>query len=165
MVGRPSPPPLDDGVTARMSRMPVRNSKPEVALRRALHARGLRFRLHGSMPGRPDIVFTRARIVVFVDGCFWHGCLQHGVLPKNNRDWWREKLAATRERDERKDAALLALGWLPIHVWEHQSPAEAAEVIENCWRMRNAPRQAPTSVQIECDILDVDLPTPEGYRS
>lgn len=122
------------GVSALMSRMPVRNTKPEIALRRELHDRGLRFRIHADLPGRPDIVFTRAKIAVFVDGCFWHGCPEHGVLPMNNRDWWRDKLAATRNRDERKDAALIALGWLPMHVWEHQKPAAAAELVESLWR-------------------------------
>jgi DNA mismatch endonuclease (patch repair protein) len=100
--------------------MPRESTKPEVALRRALHARGFRFRLHRrDLPGTPDIVFPRQRLAVFVDGCFWHGCAEHGVLPKNNREWWRAKLAANVERDARKDAALVAMGWTPLHLWEH----------------------------------------------
>lgn len=134
-TGRPVP--KNEMVSAQMSRMPRRSTKPEVALRRVLHARGLRFTLHrGDLPGRPDIVLSRARIAVFVDGCFWHGCGRHGVLPKNNREWWREKLASNSERDRRKDAELEANGWLPLHVWEHTPVTEMADVIEAAWRER-----------------------------
>jgi DNA mismatch endonuclease (patch repair protein) len=120
-----------------MSRMPRSSTKPELALRRALHARGLRFRLHRrDLPGTPDVVFTRARIAVFVDGCFWHACLEHCVAPKNNREWWQAKLAANIERDRRKDAELQQLGWLPIHLWEHTPVEEMVEVVMTSWRLR-----------------------------
>ena len=90
-------------VSEQMSRMPRSSTGPEVALRRALHAAGLRFRVHlRELPGTPDIAFTRAKVAVFVDGCFWHGCAQHGVLPKNNREWWREKLGRNRDREQRE---------------------------------------------------------------
>ena len=94
---RRRPEPLSAAVTAQMKRMPRRDTGPEVGLRRELHKRGLRFRVHvRSLPGRPDIVFTRARLAVFVDGCFWHGCSEHGTLPKNNREWWRRSSPAPR---------------------------------------------------------------------
>jgi DNA mismatch endonuclease (patch repair protein) len=110
-----------------MKRMGRRNTAPELALRKALTALGLRYRLHRrDLPGTPDITFIRARVAVFVDGCFWHGCVEHGVMPKANRDWWRAKLEANRRRDETKDRALVEAGWLPLHVWEHQDAAEAA---------------------------------------
>ena len=73
---------------------------------------------------------------MFVDGCFWHGCPQHGSLPKNNREWWRAKLDTNQLRDRRKDAELVSLGWLPIHVWEHEEVQAAAEMIERLWRER-----------------------------
>jgi len=112
---------LSAAVSRQMSRMPTASTEPELALRRTLHARGLRFRLHRrDLPGTPDIVFPRARVAVFVDGCFWHGCPEHGVLPKNNREWWIEKLTKTAERDRRKDEELVQLGWTPIHLWEHE---------------------------------------------
>lgn len=117
--------------------MPRRDSGPEVRLRSELHKRGLRFRLHRKdLPGRPDIAFPVAKVAVFVDGCFWHACPEHGVLPKNNREWWKVKLAATRERDRRKDAELEVMGWLPIHVWEHEDVATAASQIEQIVRSR-----------------------------
>lgn len=125
-----SPAPLNGVVSSQMSRMPRSSTKPELALRRALHAHGVRFRLHRrDLPGTPDIVLPGARIAVFVDGCFWHGCTEHGTLPKNNRSWWAAKLAANRERDRRKDAELAALGWAPMHLWEHTPIDEMVEVV------------------------------------
>ena len=73
---------------------------------------------------------------MFVDGCFWHGCPDHGVLPKNNREWWREKLETNRQRDERKDAALADLGWLPIHFWEHEPLEGMVNSVLRLWRER-----------------------------
>ena len=125
-----SPAPLNGVVSSQMSRMPRSSTKPELALRRALHAHGVRFRLHRrDLPGTPDIVLPGARIAVFVDGCFWHGCTEHGTLPKNNRSWWAAKLAANRERDRRKDAELAALGWASVHFWEHTPVNEMVEVV------------------------------------
>jgi DNA mismatch endonuclease (patch repair protein) len=87
-------------VSAQMSRMPRASTKPEVALRKRLHAQGLRFRLHRrDLPGTPDIAFARQKVAVFVDGCFWHACPDHGVIPKNNREWWMAKLAKNLSRD------------------------------------------------------------------
>lgn len=128
--------PLDSGVSQRMARMPRRHTKPEKALRAELHARGLRFRLDSRLPGRPDIVFTRARIAVFCDGCYWHVCPEHHTWPKNNADWWREKLLANVARDRRQDKKLAELGWLPLRVWEHESISEAADRVEREWRER-----------------------------
>jgi DNA mismatch endonuclease (patch repair protein) len=127
---RSTPIPSSAAVSAQMQRMGRRNTAPEIALRRALTALGLRYRLHRrDLPGTPDIAFVGARVAVFVDGCFWHGCPDHGVMPKANRDWWRTKLEANRTRDERKDRALVEAGWLPMHVWEHEDPAAAAVAI------------------------------------
>ncbi len=131
------PPAKSSMVSAQMSRMPRSSTGPEVLLRRRLHAAGLRFRVHvRTLPGTPDVVFTRARLVVFVDGCFWHGCPVHGVLPKHNRDWWAQKLHINRERDARNDERLTAAGWLPIHVWEHEPVDEAVARIVVLWHER-----------------------------
>lgn len=119
-----------------MARMPRRDTKPEMHLRRELHRRGLRFRVAvAGLPGRPDIVFTRARLIVFVDGCFWHRCPAHHTEPKNNALWWRQKLDRNVERDREKDELLAEQGWLVIHVWEHESPAAAADRVEDAWRL------------------------------
>lgn len=117
--------------------MPRRDSVPELALRRALHARGMRFTVHRrDLPGTPDVVLSRARLAIFVDGCFWHGCPEHCVMPKNNRDWWATKLESNRQRDAAKDLRLESLGWTPVHVWEHESVDGAAAAVERLWRER-----------------------------
>lgn len=134
------PAPLSATVSEQMSRMPRRSTGPELAVRRELHRRGLRFRVnYDVLPGRPDLVFTRARMAVFIDGCFWHRCPDHGTLPRNNREWWLAKLDRNVVRDAEKDAALRELGWLPLHVWEHEKPGEACDRIEHEWRSRTVP--------------------------
>lgn len=109
---------------------------PELALRSALHARGLRFRTDfmvrtaAGARAKVDIIFTRPRVAVFVDGCFWHGCPDHGLTPKANADYWTPKLARNRERDERVTAALQADGWTVLRIWEHVSVSRAtAQVV------------------------------------
>lgn len=120
-----------------------RDTAPEVALRSALHRRGLRFRvdkvLIAGSRRRADIVFGPARVVVFVDGCFWHRCPVHHVQPKRNADYWRDKMARNKARDVDTDAKLEALGWLVLHVWEHDDPVSTAEWIRAvvAWRMED----------------------------
>lgn len=105
---------------------------PELRLRSELHRLGLRFRKDltlraGDLRTRPDVVFTRARVVVFVDGCFWHRCPQHATDPKANSDYWEPKLEANVARDRRADNALTADGWHVVRVWEHEETREAAK--------------------------------------
>lgn len=95
------------------------NTSPEVRLRKALHARGFRYVLGAKLPGRPDMVFPSRRVALFVDGCFWHRCPTHSVLPGSRQEWWRQKLEANVLRDRRTDALLAAEGWKVIRVWEH----------------------------------------------
>ena len=111
------------------------DTKPELALRRALHRQGYRFRqdfrldLDGSARVRPDIAFTGRRVAVFVDGCFWHVCPQHGRDPTVNESYWSTKLRRNVERDRAADAALAAAGWQVVRVWEHQSLDEAVALV------------------------------------
>lgn len=134
---RRSPAPLNDTVRRQMSTMRRRDTKVELAVRRELHRLGLRFRVHHrGLPGTPDIVLTRARIAIFVDGCFWHRCPTHWVAPKNNADWWQAKLTGNVDRDRRKDRELEERGWTPIHVWEHENPARVATDIHALWLER-----------------------------
>jgi DNA mismatch endonuclease (patch repair protein) len=115
--------------SAQMARVRGRDTKPEMRVRSALHAAGLRFRLHAkALPGRPDLVFPGRRVVVFVHGCFWHrhpdpDC-KLARLPKSRLDFWVPKLEGNRRRDERKKAELEGLGWKVIEVWECQSKPE-----------------------------------------
>jgi DNA mismatch endonuclease (patch repair protein) len=107
------------------------DTKPEQRLRSALHRQGLRFRKHyrlelGDLHVRPDVVFTRHRVAIFLDGCFWHRCPAHGSSPRANSDYWEPKLTRNVERDARVDRALRSHGWAVIRIWEHEDPAEAA---------------------------------------
>ena len=103
-----------------ISRIRGKNTKPEMVLRRALHALGFRFRLHRSdLPGCPDLVFPRLRAVVFVNGCFWHGhdCPMF-KLPATRTEFWAQKIAGNRDRDRRALEALAATGWRTMVIWE-----------------------------------------------
>ncbi len=129
------PPASSPAVRQFMQALGRKDTGPELALRRELHARGVRFRLHRrDLPGRPDVVLVRLRVAVFVDGCFWHACPDHGVAPKANADWWAAKLDANRARDVRNDEAIEGLGWTALHVWEHENPAVVAEGLAALWR-------------------------------
>jgi DNA mismatch endonuclease (patch repair protein) len=133
------PSPRSPAVRARFQRQRIRDTAPELALRRELHRRGLRYRvdvpLLGSRRGRADILFTKARLVVMVDGCFWHRCPEHGLSPRDNAAWWRQKLDRNVERDRRTDAELTKLGWKVVRIWEHESPPQAADRVEALVRL------------------------------
>jgi DNA mismatch endonuclease, patch repair protein len=132
MPDRNTPPASSADALLRMTSQRQRDTKGELELRSLLHRRGLRFRVHALLPGlrrRSDIVFTRARVAVFVDGCFWHGCPEHGSWPKQNANWWREKIEANQRRDRDTDARLKASGWTVVRVWEHDDPTRAADRI------------------------------------
>jgi DNA mismatch endonuclease, patch repair protein len=107
-----------------MASVRQRDTKPELLLRKALWATGCRYRKQAALPGRPDIAFPGARLAVFVDGCYWHGCPRHYSSPATNRSFWIAKLRANDERDQRKDAELAALGWRVLHVWECEVKSE-----------------------------------------
>jgi DNA mismatch endonuclease (patch repair protein) len=128
-----TPPPASSGAARQvMIGNRRRDSEPELALRRALHAAGLRYRVDfpiraaGARPIRPDVVFTRARLAVFLDGCFWHGCRAHGKLPRTNGRYWSAKIATNQARDERQQRTLEQAGWAVLRVWEHDPPDLAA---------------------------------------
>lgn len=114
----------------RMKNTRQRDTPAELALRSALHRRGLRFYVDRpptpGTRGRADIVFPRARVAVYVDGCFWHGCPIHGTSPKANAAWWREKIDGNRRRDRDTDRRLEEAGWTVVRVWEHESPDDAS---------------------------------------
>lgn len=114
-----------------MSQVRTRDTAPELALRRLLHARGLRYRVDAPLPlagvrRRADVLFTRARVAVMVDSCFWHACPAHGMMPRSNTQWWRDKLQRNVERDRDTDARLAAAGWTVLRVWEHEELENAA---------------------------------------
>lgn len=132
-----APVPSSAAVSARMARQGRRDTSPELLLRRALHRRGLRYRVDAALPGLPrrraDVLFTRARLAVFVDGCFWHACPEHTTLPASNRKWWQEKLDRNVARDRDTDERLEAAGWTVLRFWEHADMDAAAAVVHETW--------------------------------
>lgn len=110
-----------------------KDTSPELDLRRELHRRGLRYRIHqavGVPRRRHDVVFSKSRVVVEVRGCFWHACPSHGTLPKANREWWRDKLEKNRMRDQDTEFRLKQAGWNVIIVWEHEEVVSAADRVQ-----------------------------------
>jgi DNA mismatch endonuclease, patch repair protein len=134
-----------------MQRTRRRDTGAELAVRRELHARGLRYfvdrvALTGRR-GRPDIVFPTQRLAVFIDGCFWHSCPVHGTSSKTNAEWWRVKLEANRARDRVADADLEQAGWQVLRFWEHEDPQHVADTVETAVRSaRSKPVHVTTTV-------------------
>ena len=128
-------------VRERMSGLARRDTGPEIALRRALHQRGLRYYVHRrplpELRREADVVFPKAKLAVFVDGCFWHGCPAHGRRGHRTNGWyWPEKIERNKARDQDTDAKLRVAGWIPLRVWEHEEPESAAARVLSLWRER-----------------------------
>lgn len=134
------PEPADETVRRRFERQARRDTGPEMVLRRELWRRGLRYFVDRPVGTdrrrRADIVFPRAKVAVFVDGCFWHSCPEHGTIPKNNREWWVAKLEANVRRDRETDQRLEEEGWTVIRVWEHEDANQAASYISLITKMQ-----------------------------
>lgn len=120
-----------------------RDTRPELAVRRLVHAAGLRYRVDfPPLPDRPrlraDLVFSRVRVAVFIDGCYWHGCPEHYRPASRNAAFWSRKIAANRERDTRTNETLEAAGWTVLRFWEHEDPkniaTEISQIVRNCRR-------------------------------
>ncbi|MGV9554953.1 very short patch repair endonuclease [Streptomyces sp. NPDC003522] len=116
-----------------MSRQASKDTSAELAVRRLLHAAGMRYRVEYPVPGMPrrriDVAFPRAKVAVLIDGCFWHGCPQHATRPKANADWWRTKLDRNMARDQETTEHLTAQGWTVLRFWEHVPPDEVAATV------------------------------------
>jgi len=129
---------------ARMRQQRRRDTKPEMALRRAVHALGFRYRVDVTvLPDirrRADLVFPTEQVAVFVDGCFWHGCPTHSTAPRANAAWWADKLAANRARDLDTNRRLGAAGWHVERVWEHEDPCDGAQRVAAALCHRRAGR-------------------------
>lgn len=111
----------------------ARDTAPEWAVRRAVHALGLRYRVsvrpEPALRRTADLVFTRARVAVFIDGCFWHGCPQHRTHPRTNATYWAEKIEGNIARDLDTTARLAAAGWTVLRYWQHEDPLTVASAI------------------------------------
>jgi DNA mismatch endonuclease, patch repair protein len=130
------------GSRASMRANKSRDTKPELALRRAVHARGMRYRVGirpvPSLRRTADLVFTKARVAVFLDGCFWHGCPQHHSVAKTNATFWADKVRGNRERDAETDRILAEHGWTVVRIWEHDDSSAAAVKIESLVTARSS---------------------------
>jgi DNA mismatch endonuclease (patch repair protein) len=148
-TARAKPAASSAGVAARMSKQARAHTEPEVLLRKLLHAAGLRYRVNLPVPGMKrrtiDVAFTRAKVAVFVDGCFWHSCPQHATFPAANKDWWAEKLAGNVARDAATTQHLTELGWRVIRVWEHEAPTEVAQRVAAALHTTDNGNDRPTS--------------------
>lgn len=137
---RENPPPSSEAARNRMKAARQRNTAAELALRSELHKRGLRYRVDvrplEELHRRADIVFRKAEVAVFVDGCFWHGCPVHGTWPKANAEFWRKKIEGNRERDSETNQYLKAAGWIVVRIWEHENPVEASKMIAKILQRR-----------------------------
>lgn len=120
-------------VRATMQRNRRRDTAPELAVRRLVHSKGLRYLVDArplpSLNRRADLVFRGPKVAVFIDGCYWHGCPQHGTTAQTNSEYWRDKITRNQARDVETDALLEAAGWLPLRFWEHEPPSDVASRI------------------------------------
>lgn len=133
-----------------MKRNVRRDTGPEIAVRRLLHRGGLRYRVDYSPlhdRKRADIVFTRQRVAVFIDGCFWHSCPTHGSSPVRNSSYWLPKLARNRARDSETNASLAEAGWTVLRFWEHERPEEVAAVITAAVTSTRAATRRPIGIE------------------
>lgn len=132
-----SPVPKSAAVRRRMQQQRRAGTAPELQIRSQLHRAGMRFRVGATVPGMPrrtiDIAFPKARIAVFVDGCYWHRCPVHHVNAKNNAEWWTDKMSRNVRRDQETTAHLESLGWTVLRFWEHEDPASAVETVRETW--------------------------------
>ena len=122
-----------------MSRTRGRDTAAELAVRRALFAHGWRYRVNArpvaAIRRTGDIVFTRRRVVVLIDGCFWHGCPEHFVVPKTRTEWWVDKISGNKRRDEESTALWNEEGWHVLRFWEHEPVSDVVVRIENVLRL------------------------------
>lgn len=136
-----SPRPSSAAAARRMRATRQRDTTAELEIRRLLHRKGLRYRIDErvipDLRSRADIVFRRARVAVFIDGCFWHCCPRHRTFPRSNASWWRDKLNQNQERDRRTASRLRKEGWKVLRIWEHIDPRQAAQRIGAIVRLRS----------------------------
>lgn len=140
---------VDPVVSARMSRIRGRDTAPEIKVRQELHRRGLRYRVNfkpvSTLKRTVDIAFTRQRVAVLIDGCFWHGCPEHFRPAKGDRkEFWAAKIAENQRRDQDSTRAFTSAGWTVLRFWEHADPAEVADKIEDEVIKRSVSERSPS---------------------
>jgi len=133
-----------------MAKVRQKDTAAELALRRALFQEGLRYRVNLVVLEKPrrvaDVAFPGLRIAIFVDGCFWHGCPMHASWPKQNANFWRQKIEANQARDADTNSKLIGLGWTVLRFWEHESPIESATAVVEAVNLAKAERGKSRSI-------------------
>lgn len=136
--------PSSPETSRRMAKVRQKGTDAEVALRRELYRSGLRYRVDYEVLRKPrrvaDVAFPGLRIAIFVDGCFWHGCPEHATWPKQNAEFWRQKIDTNRLRDVDTNSRLRSIGWIVLRFWEHESPIAAAETVAQAVAMATVKR-------------------------
>lgn len=141
----------------QMSCITSRNTRPELLLRRSLWFRGARYRLSARSPvGRPDLVFPKRKLAVFVDGCFWHGCPLHYSRPRSNEAFWSSKLVENVVRDARQTQDLKSSGWSVVRLWEHEIIVDLAESVQRVERALQGHDEKPLEQQRVIRVLEAD---------
>jgi DNA mismatch endonuclease, patch repair protein len=147
-----NPVPSSNAALRRMKAAKSKDTAPEKALRSAIHSRGLRYSIDirplKELNRRADIVFRSAKVAIFVDGCFWHGCPIHGTQSKSNAEFWRIKIKQNRERDADTNKKLKEAGWVVIRVWEHEDPIEESLLISDIVKKRQIIRKSKTKLEV-----------------
>jgi DNA mismatch endonuclease (patch repair protein) len=141
----------------RMAKVRQKGTGPEIALRRELYRRGLRYRIDFTVIKKPrrvaDIAFPGLRIAIFVDGCFWHGCTAHATWPKQNAEFWLQKIEANRRRDADTNERLHSIGWTVLRFWEHELAPSAADAIANLvMTIRSTRLETPASSNKQTEL-------------
>ena len=143
--------PSSPETSRRMAKVRQKGTDAEIALRRELYRRGLRYRIDYEVLKKPrrvaDVAFPGLRIAVFVDGCFWHGCPEHATWPKRNAEFWKQKIEANRTRDVDTNERLSSLGWTVLRFWSHDSPTKAAIEVASIVAAVDAQRRTSSSGQ------------------
>src|SRR5437763_15673076 len=151
MASRGTPAATSPQALRRMKSQRQRDTAAEKLVRSLLHRSGFRFRVQYPLPNlrrRADVAFPRLRVAVFIDGCFWHGCPEHGTWPKENASWWREKLERNQRRDRETNDRLRDAGWLVLRFWDHDDPETASSVVVQVLSERTASRRARSPAAI-----------------
>lgn len=163
----PRPVSSSSAASRRMAKVRQKGTGAEVALQQEMYRIGLRYRISYEVLRKPrrvaDVAFPGRKIAVFVDGCFWHGCPEHATWPKQNAEFWREKIEANRRRDTDTNERLRSLGWTVLRFWSHEAPHEAARVVVHAVALADSKHRGHAPNQRENQIRE--LTTTWAFRT
>lgn len=133
-----------------MRRIRGKNTQLELTLRKLLWSKGIRYRLHGKILGKPDVICSAAKVAVFIDSCFWHGCGWHLRMPSSNIQYWQRKIERNRRRRQEVTKKLRSTGWYVMRLWEHEDKVDVSRKALQLKRLIDQRANKPTRVRLEC---------------